>query len=170
MPQCFSLDGPSILWTASGSSPYESSKSTVVAKMLSGRYRTAELCRHWSKSNSGGFCLQDTCHEVTEDLEHILVICPAYHDARNRIRKLWLSWSSEYPGLCNMIHLVTSSSPSVQVQFILTPWAFDGASMLFSVYGIKIVNHMLYLTRTYAYALHKERLRLQGLLPKPFLH
>ena len=56
---------------------YASTKSIVLAKMISGRYRTEMMCRFWSQ-NRNGVCLFGTCKEVCEDLEHMLVVCPLY--------------------------------------------------------------------------------------------
>ena len=39
----YSLKAPHPLWTAAGSNPYECHKSTVLARMISGRYRTEYL-------------------------------------------------------------------------------------------------------------------------------
>ena len=55
-PHYYSLSSPHPLWTTAGSSPYEVKKAVVQARMLSGRYRTEMLRRHWSE-NKEGHCL-----------------------------------------------------------------------------------------------------------------
>ena len=70
-----SLQQPSLLWLTAGSNSFECSKSLVVAKMVSVRYRSDYLCRHWTPSNKKGFCLADTCQAVEGDLVHMLIIC-----------------------------------------------------------------------------------------------
>ena len=77
-PEFHSLAHPHpILWTA-GPNPYEVAKAVVQCKMLSGRYRTELLARHWS-SNKNGFCLSPSCTaaQVQESLKHILLWCPS---------------------------------------------------------------------------------------------
>ena len=87
-PLTASLQKPHPIWTTSAGNSYECSKSTILARMVSGRYRTEMLCRFWS-SNRKGHCLLDTCHEVSGDLEHMLVVCPALENIRNRLHSLW---------------------------------------------------------------------------------
>ena len=83
-PTQYTLTQPSLLWLTSRVSSFECAKSTVVAKMISGRYRTEELTKHWTPSNRQGYCLADTCDGVAGSLKHILVECPVLQDARNR--------------------------------------------------------------------------------------
>ena len=58
--------------------------------MLSGRYRTEFIARHWS-TNRHGFCLSTTCSAIPESLEHILLSCTAYMTTRTKLTRLWLS-------------------------------------------------------------------------------
>ena len=46
-PAFYSLAKPHPIFTSAGPSPYEVEKSNVQARMLSGRYRTERLRRHW---------------------------------------------------------------------------------------------------------------------------
>ena len=71
------------LWLTAGSSPYEVTKATIQARMVSGRYRTEQLCRFWSE-NRNVFCLAPSCigQEQEEDLFHLLASCPSWHEAR----------------------------------------------------------------------------------------
>ena len=167
-PTQYTLTQPSLLWLTSRVSSFECSKSTVVAKMISGRFRTEELSKHWTPSNRQGYCLADTCDEVAGSLEHILVECPALQGARNRQIELWLNKSSAYPALHQMIRMILASSAHVQVQFILDPSLFDGITMLWEIHGQVIIDHVYYLTRTYAYYLHREKLILHDKWPGDF--
>ena len=63
----YSLKSPHVMWMYSGSSSYECSKSLVIAKMISGRYRTEVLCRNWAVDRSG--CCQ-AFYKVARDLVH----------------------------------------------------------------------------------------------------
>ena len=55
-PSFMSLSSPHPLWSTAGSSPSKVAMATIQAQMLSGRYRSQKLCRHWS-IHSSGFCL-----------------------------------------------------------------------------------------------------------------
>ena len=120
-PQLYSLRQPSLLWTTALSNSFECTKSTVLAKMKSGRFRSEYLCRHWSASNKNGYCLADTCFEVSGDLVHILVVCPALQVVRDRLAQMWLDRTAPIPALHHLVTMVLSSPPQVQVQFILEP-------------------------------------------------
>ena len=102
-------------------------------------------------------CLSTTCHEVAGDLEHLLIVCPALHNIRQRIFKLWLDRTASIPVLHNLVRLVLASSPTVQVKFILDPCTFPDILMLLEIYGQPLLEHVCYLTRTFAYYIHREK-------------
>ena len=110
------------VWATAGSSSYECNKAIVVARMLSGRYRTERTARFWS-SNKEGFCEADTCFQVHGDLEHLLITCPALDYDRGRLYDLWLQKSQPCPPLHQLLLTITSSAPMQQVSFILNPSA-----------------------------------------------
>ena len=87
-PNFMSLTRPHPLFLTAGSSSYETTKATVQAKMLSGRYRTKRLCRHWSL-NKQVVCLLSTCSDlyISEDLPHILAKFRALESTRSRLMK-----------------------------------------------------------------------------------
>ena len=58
--------------------------------------------------------------------------------------------------------MVLASPPPVQV---LDPTVSDGINMLIELYGFPIIEHVLYLTRTYAYYIHREKMILIGRWP-----
>ena len=72
-----SLKTPHLIWRTAGSNPYEVSKAVQQARFLSGRYRSAELERHWSQ-NKEGVC--QNCLNGIENTEHILITCEAYRE------------------------------------------------------------------------------------------
>ena len=164
-PSQFNLKQPSLLWLAARGNSFECAKSMIVAKMISGRYRSEDLCKHWSSSNKLGHCLAPTCSGVTGDLEHMLVACPALQEVRARLTKLWLDRSTQSPALHQLIKMVLASPTLVQVQFILDPTVFDGIKMLIELYDFPIIEHVLYLTRTYAYYIHREKMIMLGRWP-----
>ena len=74
-PSQFSINQPALVWLASRGNSFECSKSTVIAKMILGRFRSEDLCKYWTPNNKLGYCLASTCSEIVGDLEHILVVC-----------------------------------------------------------------------------------------------
>ena len=164
-PSQYSLVHPCFSWQVVVGNNYECAKALVVAKMISGRYRTEYLCKYWTPSNREGYCLARTCTGIVGDLEHILITCPAFNEIRKRLRDMWLSKTAKFPSLNQLFKSILSSPPEIQVQFILDPTFFDGVMMQVEINGIELVQHVLYLTRTYAYYIHRERLKMLGCWP-----
>jgi len=75
-PEYSSLTKPHPIYLTAGSKPYEVAKAVVQVRMLSGRYRTENLAKHWS-TNKEGYYLGAICHQICESLEHILLWCPS---------------------------------------------------------------------------------------------
>ena len=164
-PLVHSLTVPSHIWSSAGSNPFECSKTMVVAKMISGRYRTEQLCRYWS-TNRSGHCLASTCQFVLGDLEHLLVHCPALQPTRSRLRNLWKVKAEQYSSLSSLMERVLDSPPKTQVQFILDPCGFPEIITLGQEFGNELLSQVFYLTRTYAFYLHKQKLVLTGMWPQ----
>ena len=73
-PKYMSLRYPHPLWLSAGSNPFECRKAVIAARMLSGRYPTDRLCRHWSQ-NKDGYCQLPACAPTKSpgSLEHLLL-------------------------------------------------------------------------------------------------
>ena len=130
--------------------------------MVSGRYRSDYLCRHWTPANRKGYCLADTCNEVVVDLVHMLVVCPALQSVRKRLVKFWFDRSAATPALLRFISEIVCSPPHDLTQFILDPSQFPAILAMWSNLGRDIINHIYYLTRTFAYYMHREKMILLG--------
>ena len=84
------LQRPHYVWMTAGNNPYETHKSIIVVKMLSGRYRTDYMKRHWSTENKDGFCTAQTCQKTFGTLEQLLVVCPAVETIRSKMKVVML--------------------------------------------------------------------------------
>ena len=162
VPGNHSLQYPHPLWTTAGSNIFECHKSTVLAKMISGRYRTEYLSRHWT-SNKLGFCLLDSCSEVVGDLEHLLIVCPGLDIVRTRMREMFLTRTTKLIPLHQLITRILSSPPPIQLQFLLEPSSFLELTQLYDLYGQTVLDNTFYLIRTYTYYLHREKQILLGI-------
>ena len=68
-----SLSWPHKIWTTCGLNPFEINKAVVQARMLSGRYITDNLSRHWNQ-NKLGLCIIPGCTgDDVGSLEHYLL-------------------------------------------------------------------------------------------------
>ena len=155
----FSLQKTCLMWTTAGSNPFENSKALVVARMLSGRYRTEYLTRHWTPSNSNGFCLAATCQDVIGNLTHLLIECPSLHSVRRRMISLWLDKTASCSILGPIFLSILFSEPDEMTQFILNPLINEKVQAIIQNGQGPHLKMIFYLTRTYAYYLSREKYR-----------
>ena len=119
-PNYMSLTKPHPLFLAANS-PFEVKKAVVVARMLSGRYRTDRLVRHWSKTNPMGLCKLPGCAgDKSGDLPHILLYCSALEDTRLHLSTLWCNFMLSRPYLFPIITNLISQERSL-MQLLLDP-------------------------------------------------
>ena len=163
-PRTASLLHPHPLWKSAAGSSYECSKGIILARMASGRYRTEMMCRFWS-ANGRGYCLADTCHQVQGDLEHLLVSCPALEHTRHQLHSLWCRQTAHLLPLHNLIVRKLGSSPAEQVKFILDSLSSPQLVHLIELYGQTVQELVLYLTRTWAFCIHRQKEILMGRWP-----
>ena len=159
-PQNMSLSSPHPLWL-SASSPYEVTKATIQAKMLSGRYRTELLCSHWS-TNTNGWCLTPLCIglNLKEDLEHILVYCPSLAITRKNLQNFTVKYARANPILYQILSVYCNPCHPQFCQFILDCTCFPEVIAISRLYGSTLLNKLLYIGRTWCYSLHRNRARL----------
>ena len=119
-PQFMSLTSPHPLWTSSGSSPANIAMATVQSLMLSGRFPTERLCRHWSV-NKSGFCLLSSTHpEAVEDIPHILQDCDALQETRNYLLNFTKKYCENVPQpLSDLIMSLSDPSSPTFCQFLI---------------------------------------------------
>ena len=127
--------------------------------MASGRYRTEMLTRYWS-NNRGGYCRAPSCVSTPGTLEHLLATCPALSQARERLYQMWLEHTVMFPSLHATIRKVLESPADIVVQFVLEPLAFKDILSDFKSLGTQYAHQLSYLTRTFAFNMHREYQRL----------
>ena len=160
-PQFMTLQTPHPLWTTSKDNPFEINKSLVVAKMLSGQYRSDWHSRHWSKLNKDGFCPLCPESSTPGTLEHMLVACPALDEKRMLIFNFWSQQSQYNHHLQNLLQDMLSANMNVLVQFLLDP-SVEAKVISGCQQKNFTLEEVFTLTRTYCYGLHRRRLQLIG--------
>ena len=158
------LGRPHLIWEFSQHHPFEVSKAIIVARLMSGRYRTDKLRRHWTQ-NREGFCLAPTCRNVVGDIPHMFVSCPAIRSIRHRILSFWNQKSAPCPPLLSFLSKVEGFPPEVFAQFIVNPTLFPEVAGLCQIYGLGLLGHIFYLTRTYAFHINRFNCQLRANLP-----
>ena len=160
----FSVGSPHPVWTTSASSSFECRKASIHARMMSGRFRTEYMCRHWSK-NKMGFCLAETCEQKIGDLEHLLLHCPALSALRERLWDMLFEHSVQYPALYHFLLQLENFPPNLKMQFLIDPTAFHEVVEFFQIIGQQAINHVFYLIRTYNYYIYRQMQILLGYWP-----
>ena len=161
-PNYMSLTIPHPIWSSAKSNPYQMSKALVQARMLSGRYRTEYLCRHWSMRD--GTCLASSCAglQQPETIEHILLFCPSYANTRSSHFNLWRTFQEKNPFLSPIISKALTYQSPFRCQFILDSTVLPDVISLSQIHGQAATDKLLYMSRTFCYAIHRERLRNLG--------
>ena len=123
------------------------------------------MCRFWSSIRKGN-CLAETCQEVPGTLEYLLIQCPALVGVRSQLQTLFSTKTIGFPSLHNLVmKKVLSSTATQQVKFILDASADAELLQLVQLHGQQVLDLVLYLTRTWAYCIHREKMILIGRWP-----
>ena len=153
-----SLFFPHPIWTSTGS-PFEVGKAVIVAQMLSGRYRTDRLTRHWTQSNPDGLCRLPGCLDQEGNLEHILLHCTALSEARSRVVSLISAFLVSRQELFPVIFHYTIKEEGLLSQFLLDPTCLPLVISTNKTYP-ETIKHCLYLARTWCFTIHLSRSKL----------
>ena len=164
-PNYMSLLRPHPIWLACGSNSFECHKAVTTAKMLSGKYLTDQLQRHWTQ-NKDGFCLLPACQPKSiGSLEHLLLHCPALQSTRFKLFKLCFKISLESSHLLSIISSVFLSGDQTRImQLILDCTAMPEVIKSNQTSGTETRDRLLYIGRTWCYSIHRERMTQLGLL------
>ena len=162
-PNFMSVCSPHPIWTTAGSSSYQVAMSTVQGLMISGRYRTEQLCRHWS-ANKKGFCQAPSCIglELVEDLQHILLKCASLEPTRQKMLSFTSSYSQPFEILQPILSIIYLRKQSSFCQFLIDCSVLPAVITATQQYGPDTLHHLFRITRTWCYCLHKARLKILG--------
>ena len=162
-PHFMSLTSPHPIYRTAGYAPNKVSMAIVQALMLSGRYRCDSLVCKWSKKITGYCTLSPSCANILEDLDHILRICPALSATRNRLRDFTHCYSQSLPApVRNVLLQYCNPENDDYCQFLLDSSGFAEVVLFRQDFGSEILESIFTVTRTWAYLLHRERLKLRG--------
>lgn len=163
-PRFMSLSTPHPLWTSAGPSSSKVAMASVQAQMLSGRYRTEGLCRHWSLKNKEGHCLLSTaCSNTVEDIPHILLHCVALQDIRAKLSLFTISYCKNIPYvISNLILSLSLPSNPHFCQFLLDCSVLPEVMRATQLFGEDVLHHAFNITRRWVYSLHKTRMKILG--------
>ena len=163
-PQVMSLSSPHPLWTTAGSNPFEISKAVIQARMLSGRYPSDYLARHWTK-NRNGHCLLPLCsgREKLGTLEHILLHCPSLEPCRQKVLSLSRILSSEDQITKTILEVIFENPGNFLMQFLLDCSALPNVQDAVQLHGPQLLDSLFRISRTWCYSVHRTRCSMLGL-------
>ena len=155
---------PHPIWTSCESNPREIHKSVQACRMLSGRYLTDRLQRHWTH-NKAGVCLLPLCSPQSEgSLEHILLHCSALETTRQKLYDLCHKVSQESSELSTIVNKLTlSGDQQLLMQLILDCTVIPDVIKTTQTSGTHTRDRLLYLGRTWCYNIHRARMNKLGL-------
>ena len=160
-----SLLKPHPIFTSCSSNVFETNKSVCQASLLSGRFKTDYLSRHWNKDNPHGFCTLCPGMSYFDTLEHFLISCDTLQDKRNTVIAYWLKTAQEDDQLRNLLVTKLRAPPYILLQFLL-----DASSDPDVIQGCQhkkfSLDEIFRLTRCWCYALHRRKLQLTGRFQK----
>ena len=162
-PNFMSLTTPHPIWTTAGSSPYHVTMSTIQAVMLSGRYRTEQLCSNWS-SNRSGFCQAPSCidQEIPEDIDHILLKCGSLQNTRSALLQFTAKYCQSIPELEHITDILRFPDHPSFCQLLLDCSVLPEVISASQQLGPTVLHHLYRITRTWCYCLHRARMKLLG--------
>ena len=157
-PRFMSLSKPHPLWTHAGS-PFEVRKAVIAARMLSGRYRTDLLSKHWVRDNPDGLCRLPGCSNQEGNLHHILLSCPSLADSRAGMIRMWSNFMVSNPNLLSIVKEYTITKDELFMQFLLDPSCLP-LVISTSKNDPNILKNCLFLSRTWCFSAHLARSKL----------
>jgi hypothetical protein len=164
-PQFMSLTKPHPIWFSCGSNPFECHKAVIASRMLSGRYLTDQLQRHWTQ-NSAGICLLPSCapSKSLGSLQHLLLYCGALDTTRQRLLELCYKVSLENEEVSSiLLSTINSGDENSKMQLLLDCSTMPTVVKCTQDYGPEIRDRILYIGRTWCYNIHRERMTQLGL-------
>jgi hypothetical protein len=151
-----------VWWTCSSSSSAVRS-ATVMAKMLSGRYRSCWLRRHWTQES--GACRLPGCGQMPGDVAHLLSgECPALQpNLANTLHHIF-EILAPHPCLLQPVLSALHGDRDTTTAFFLDPSSDPSVIKLVQQHGQSPVLHPLFrVSRAWVWCAHRTRMRLLGL-------
>ena len=151
-----SLTKPHPLWTSCSNNSYEVSKCIIEAKLLSGRYRSDRLTRHFQGSTSNGDC-RICDEEVPGTIEHLLLQCPSLAATRCNM----FNWVTERQDLSArtkaIISDIFSSTSATDKMQLLLDCSCLTEVILSRQDGDQTQSEIFKFARTWCFSVHVQR-------------
>ena len=129
--------------------------------MLSGRYRSDQLLRHFDKTVENDGSCQLCTQQTLGSIEHLLVLCPTLEETRNKLRQKIID-NGSISDTAKL--LITESFKSVKMttQMMLDCSTIPSVISARQIEGPSLIEQLFRISRGWCYSLHKARLKLLG--------
>ena len=164
-PQYMTLSRPHPLFQTCGNNSYEICKAISQACMLSGRYPTDRLVRHFHPGSDGNCSL---CSDnVPGTIEHLLMQCSSLNETRQQL--LVNLEKNNFSDLSKSLILKAINPVNIEeaVQFLLDCSNNPNVISAIQMCGPVITEELFRFTRSWCYSIHRRKLKLQGRWTKP---
>ena len=150
------------LWTTCPSGPLPTKQASLMARILSGRYQSCWLRRHWDHTD--GCCRLPGCGAPRGDTLHIFTgQCPALQSASMLAKQKWIIATDSIPFMLEFVNELMVRNPTNFLEFVSDPSTDSPTIALAQTYGTAIWSTVFHMARTWLYLHHQERLKLLGL-------
>ena len=151
------------LWWTCSSSSSAVRAATVMAKMLSGRYRSCWLRRHWTQES--GACRLPGCGQMPGDVAHLLSgECHALQPYLATTLHHLSDMLAPLPHLLQPVLSALHGDREAATTFFLDPSTDPSVIQLVQQFGQEPVLHPLFrVSRAWVWSAHRTRMRLLGL-------
>ena len=147
---------PRRIWTTCGSNPFEVNNEEVTqARMLSGRYYSDQLLRHWSRNSEGIFLLAGCSGLAMGYLEHILLYCPALHSTWVKMVRLCQDVAENYHLLWQIILSTLFFNDNLRTSAVSTRifhHAMPQVIVLHQTHGFGPLHQLFYVSKNWCYS------------------
>ena len=162
-----SLSCPHPLLIAAGKNVDEVSKARIQLKLLVSQYPCGQLTRYWTPDNPDGLCSYPPCYSAgaVETREHLLLHCPAYVDVRLRMLSVCFKLSNPTSHHIT-VRLLLAGTTNEQMQLLLDSSSIPDVISAVQGVGDSVLGDLMYLGRTWCFAIHRARSKRLGLWKK----
>ena len=109
--------------------------------------------------------MASTCIQIKGDLTHLLAVCPMFEPTRQKMRNLWRIKTMSCLPLYTIIEKKLCGEPEELVKFLLSAETCPDILWLVQRMGSDVLQQVMYLTRTWAFAIHRCRMQSIGCWP-----
>ena len=158
-PNYMSLTTAHPLWSTCSSNSFEFSKAVIQAKLLSRRYRTDRLLRHFSKDHDGSCKICDeNCEGTTE---HLLVECSALSECRH-LQIYALTGRNDISDTSKELIAIFAQKSTNEFTQLLLDCSVIPEVIAASQSDENILPEIFKFTWTWCFSMHMRRLKLLG--------